>query len=228
MIPIRDSLRSRTTPFVNYALIAANVAAFFHELSLGERLEPFVKLYGVVPARYASPAMIERLGFYEALAPFFVSMFLHGGWLHLISNVWCLWIFGDNVEDRLGHGRFLLFYLAAGIAAAVAQTWAAWGSPYPMIGASGAIAGVMGAYIVLYPAARVLTLVPIFFFLRFMELPASVFLGLWFWMQLYSGSLALSHAGHLGGVAWWAHVGGFVAGIVLLGPFLLGRGRRRR
>jgi membrane associated rhomboid family serine protease len=219
VIPLRDSQRSRTFPWVNYALIAANAAVFFHELSLGPLLEDFIRWYGFIPKRLAHPDA-------HVLATVFTSMFMHGGWMHLISNCWCLFIFGDNIEDSLGHGKFLLFYLTSGIAAVAAQAWAAPGSPYPMIGASGAIAGVMGAYIALYPGARVLTLLPLFFFFRVIELPASIFLGFWFFSQLYSGTLALAHSGRLGGVAWWAHIGGFIGGIILLGPFLL-RGRRR-
>ena len=227
MLPLRDNIPSKSAPIVNYALIAANAAVFAHELALGPHLSGFVNEMGLVPLRYASPGLVHRLPWDRLVAPFFVSMFMHGGWLHIVSNMWCLWIFGDNVEDAMGHFKYLLFYLLVGLAAASAQLWASWGSPYPTIGASGAIAGVMGAYIVLYPSARVLTLVPIFFFLKLVEIPASIFLGLWFWSQLYSGAMALSNTGRLGGIAWWAHIGGFLAGIVLLGPFLAKAPRRR-
>jgi membrane associated rhomboid family serine protease len=227
MLPLRDNIPSRTTPFVNYALIVANAAVFFHELSLGRQLPHFIATYGIVPLTYAAHGQtLERL-----IVPLFSSMFLHGGWLHVISNMWCLWIFGDNVEDALGHGKYLLFYVLCGLAAAAAQIWASWGSPLPTLGASGAIAGVMGAYLILYPHARVLTLLPIFIFVKLVEVPASLFLGIWIWSQLYSGAFAVGNAGRLGGVAWWAHIGGFLSGIVMLGVFLAGGGsspRRRR
>ena len=233
MLPLRDNVPTRTTPVVNYVLIAANVAVFFHELALGRGLQRFIDHYALVPLRYAATALIHKIGVTAWLAPFFTSMFLHGGWLHIIGNMWVLWIFGDNVEDALGHLRYLAFYLACGLAAAGTQLWASWRSPYPTLGASGAIAGVMGAYLLLYPRARVLTLVPIFFFLKVVELPATLFLGLWILLQFYSGTAALAHTGELGGVAWWAHVGGFLSGIILLGLFLprsgsSSSGRRRR
>ena len=225
MLPLRDNIPCRTTPLVNYAIIAANAAVFYHELTLGRHLQHFMMTYGLVPANHVSPSLAK---IQHQLIPFFSSMFIHGGWLHILSNMWCLWIFGDNIEDALGHLKYLLFYLLCGLAAAGAQLWAAWGSPYPTIGASGAIAGVMGAYMILYPRARVLTLVPIFFFVRIIEVPASIFLGLWVWSQLYSGSLAVGNVGRLGGVAWWAHIGGFLAGIVLLGAFLSRATPRKR
>lgn len=227
MIPLRDNIPSKTFPFVNIALIAACILAFLYEVSLDRHLEPFLKTWGLVPARYAQPGALERVGPLAFLGPFVSSMFLHGGLMHILSNVWTLWIFGDNVEDRLGHFRYLLFYLACGLAAGLAQTWAAWGSSVPTIGASGAIAGVMGAYFVLFPGARVLTLVPIFVFLYRMEVPAVVYLGIWMWTQFYSGVASLASVGRTGGIAWWAHIGGFVAGILLLGLFLAGTGARR-
>jgi membrane associated rhomboid family serine protease len=225
MLPLRDNIPSKSLPLVNVALIAANAFVFAHELSLGRGLQAFVLDFGVVPLRYASPGLAAEQGLGQWLLPLVSSMFIHGGWLHILSNMWCLWIFGDNVEDALGHARYLIFYLACGVAAAGTQVWASWGSAHPMVGASGAIAGVMGAYLILYPHARVLTLVPIFFFLKLVEVPASIFLVIWAWSQIYSGTLALAQTGQLGGVAWWAHVGGFLSGIVFLGPFLA---RRRR
>lgn len=220
MFPIRDNVPTRTFPIINLAIIAVNIAAFVHELSLGRNLDKFLLWYGLVPARYATPGMLGHLGPGPYFLPFLTSLFLHGGWLHVISNLWVLQIFGNNVEDRLGHFRYLLFYLLAGLAASAAQLWASWGSPLPTIGASGAIAGVMGAYLILYPWSRVLTLVPFFIFIRAVEIPASLFLLFWLLSQLYAGSLALSGTNHLGGVAWWAHIGGFTGGIVLLGVFL--------
>ncbi len=228
MLPLRDNVPTRTTPVVNYALIAANAAVFFHELSLGRGLERFIDRYGLVPGHYASLALAHRAGWQAFLAPFITSMFLHAGWLHILSNMWCLWIFGDNVEDAMGHARYLLFYLICGLAAAATQLWASWHSPYPTLGASGAIAGVMGAFLLLYPRARVLTLVPIFIFVRLIEVPATLFLGLWILTQFYSGTLSLHHTGPLGGVAWWAHIGGFMTGIILLGAFVPDSGAKRR
>ncbi len=203
---------------MTFGLVAANAWVFFQELALGRKLDRFIMTWGLIPKRYAASGMLAKLGAKAYLGPFLTSMFLHGGWLHILSNIWVLVIFGDNVEDRLGHVRYLLFYLAAGVVAGLSQVWASWGSPVPTIGASGAIAGVMGAFFVLYPRARVVMLVPIFIFLETIELPAYLFLGLWLWMQVYSGSHAFGGAG---GVAWWAHVGGFAGGIVLLGLFSL-------
>jgi membrane associated rhomboid family serine protease len=215
MIPLRDVIPSRTTPFVTVTLIAINAMAFWFELSLpAEAREVFLKNYGVVPALFTWQSVLT-------------SMFLHGGWLHIIGNMWFLWIFGDNVEDRMGHGRFLVFYLLCGALAALAQVAASPGSPIPTIGASGAIAGVMGAYFVLYPRSRILTLVPIFIFIQLLEVPAVIFIGLWFFIQLVSGvgSVAATANGYTGGVAFWAHVAGFVAGV--LGVYVFRRPERQ-
>jgi len=218
MIPLRDNIPSRTTPILTIGLIVANVLVFLYEVSMpADRLAAFVHRYGVMPARLrqmgGSPARAPR-----AVVPVFTSMFLHGGWMHLLGNMWYLWIFGDNIEDRLGKARFLLLYFGAGVCAVVAQTVSAPGSTVPMIGASGAIAGVLGAYMVSYPYARVTTLVPLFMFITFVELPALLVLGFWFVIQLLNGtaSLGAEFSGAAGGVAWWAHIGGFVAGIVLV------------
>jgi membrane associated rhomboid family serine protease len=214
-IPLRDSPRPQTAPVVVVLLIVANVIAFFWELSLGPReLDSAIHALGFVPRRFfgwtqAGGAMLDPIRF----LPLLTANFLHGGWLHIIGNMWFLWIFGDNVEDRLGHLRFAFFYLLCGACSMLVQGWVLPGSRTPAIGASGAIAGVLGAYIVLYPGARVLTLV--FFFL--VELPAVVFLGVWFFSQLANGTAALSPvaAEAAGGVAWWAHIGGFVVGMLL-------------
>lgn len=224
MLPLYDTVRSRTIPLVTWSIIALNVAVFLVEASLGpRRLYEVIYTFGLVPARFFShPGPGE-------VATLFTSMFLHGGWLHLLSNMWALFIFGDNVEDRMGHGRYLLFYLLVGVVAALVQAVMAHGSRVPMVGASGAISGVLGAYLMLYPGARVLTLVPVFFLPWFVELPAVLFLGLWFLSQLLNGFLSLAVAGPVatyGGVAWWAHIGGFVAGVVLVG--LLARRRPYR
>jgi membrane associated rhomboid family serine protease len=203
LIPLRDIVPSRTTPVITIALIVLNVLVFLFELSLGRAVEAFTFYFGLVPADFAWLNV-------------FTSMFIHGGFLHIAGNMLYLWIFGDNVEDRMGHGRFLVFYLLCGVAAALAQTVTAPNSTVPMVGASGAIAGVMGAYFVLYPKSRIVALVPLFFFFQIIEVPAIFFLGIWFLMQFLSGvgSIAQATRGAPGGgVAFWAHVAGFVAGI---------------
>lgn len=227
MLPIRDTIPHRHLPWVTCLLIAANVAAFAFELSLSPaRLHDLFLLCGLVPARYTEALFAEQHGLPAADPwPFLTSLFLHGGWLHLIANLWTLWIFGDNVEDRLGPLRYLAFYLASGLVASLAHVASAPDSNLPVIGASGAIAGVMGAYFVSFPRARVVTLIPIFFWPVFVELPALVFLGLWLLLQLQSGALASARDATAGGVAWWAHVGGFLAGIPLLWLLLPRRGR---
>lgn len=210
------------------ALIGANVAAFAYELSLGSALEGFLQEYGVVPARIAGQWRAGARGWSE-LAPVLTAMFLHGGWLHLVLNLWFLWIFGDNVEDRIGHSRYLVLYLAAGTAATLAHVIANPTSTLPTVGASGAIAGVLGAYFLAYPRARVTTLIPIFVFIHVAVLPAWVVLGMWFALQFLSGALSLATTqASAGGVAWWAHIGGFAAGFLLMPVLMIGRGKRRR
>lgn len=222
MIPLRDSTPSRTPPVLTVSLIAASTAFFIYELALGRHLQGFLQAYGLVPRRFWHPESFVG----DVAVPTIVSMFLHGGWVHLIGNMWFLWIFGDNVEDRMGHVGFLLFYVSAGVAATVAHAALNPSSIVPAIGASGAIAGVLGAYIVLFPRGRVLTLVFLFYFLQLVELPVVLFLGFWFVTQLFSGVASLPFAGEAaGGVAWWAHVGGFLFG--MLCGFVLRRGPRR-
>lgn len=201
-------------------MILINIAAFIYELSLGRTLEDFILKFGVVPGLVVNWPE-TGMSFTAAILPFVTSMFLHGGWMHLIGNMWYLWIFGDNVEDRLGHFMYLVFYLLCGIGAGIVHTVLNADSFIPSVGASGAIAGVLGAYILSYPFARVLTLVPIFVFIQIIEIPAMIVLGLWFIMQFLSGTAALvsTAATDGGGVAWWAHIGGFVIGMVLLGLF---------
>ncbi len=202
MIPLRDVIPSRTTPYITITIIVLNAIAWLFELSLPhDVLNEFLTVYGVVPAYFSAPTLIT-------------SMFLHGSWSHVIGNMWYLWIFGDNVEDRVGHGRFIFFYLLCGIAAALGQVAVNPSSVLPTIGASGAIAGVMGAYFVLYPHSRVLTLVP-WIFIQIVELPAITLLGFWFLMQLFSaGAIAVTASSHgSGGVAFAAHVVGFVVGL---------------
>ena len=218
MIPLRDIQRSQSIPFVNYLLIAINVVAFLWELGLGKDLEKAFFLYGLVPLRYSDPTLAFRFTLWEQAIPFLTSMFLHGGLFHLLGNMWSLFIFGDNVEDRLGHLRYLLFYLTCGLVAGVTHLMTNLRSPIPTIGASGAISGVMGAYFLLFPTARVLTLVPFFFFFQFVELPAFLFLGIWFLIQILSAGVS---SGGAGGVAWWAHIGGFLGGMILVKLFQL-------
>jgi membrane associated rhomboid family serine protease len=209
LIPLRDSTRSQTFPLVVVALIAANVVVFVYELLLGKHLAGFLDTHGFVPFRFWHAESFRT----DVAIPALASMFLHAGWLHLIGNMWFLWIFGDNVEDRLGHPAFLLFYLIAGLVAMLTHAAFSAAVHIPSIGASGAIAGVLGAYIVLYPRGRVLTLLFLFFFIQLVELPAFLFLGLWFGAQVFSGVASLPFAGEAaGGVAWWAHIGGFAFG----------------
>jgi len=200
VIPLRDVIPSRTVPFVTILLIALNALAFFFELSLPQgALEPFLRTFGIVPGALVWPTIIT-------------SMFIHGGWLHFLGNMLYLWIFGDNVEDQLGHFRYLVFYLLCGTVAGLAHIYMNPTSMIPTLGASGAIAGVMGAYFVLFPHSRILTLVPLFlFYARIIEVPAIVFLGIWFVIQFLSG--AASTGTQMGGVAVWAHVAGFLAGM---------------
>jgi membrane associated rhomboid family serine protease len=203
MIPLRDVIPSRTFPFFTISFIVLNSIAFLFELSLSTpALEQFMRVYGVVPARFV-------------VLTTFTSMFLHGGWLHFLGNMLYLWIFGDNVEDRLGHTRFVVFYFMCGAAAVVAHVFMNPASTIPTIGASGAIAGVMGGYFVLYPNSRVLALVPLFIIWEIIEVPAILFLGLWFLMQFFSGvgSMAVGTGAEAGGVAFWAHVAGFLTGM---------------
>jgi len=221
MIPLRDVNPAYSTPVVTRTLIVLNLLLFLYELTLGTELRGFVYAWGLIPARLGL-----ALGGAEPVArpalTLLSSMFLHGGWAHLIGNLWYLWIFGDNVEDLLGPAGFLVFYLAAGVAAGLFQVLLHPGSPLPTIGASGAIAGVLGAYLVSFPRARVITLVPLFPFFQVIPMPAVLVLGLWFVFQFLSGVLFPDSGG---GVAWWAHIGGFAFGFVAMR--LLGGGRRR-
>ena len=218
MIPIRDTIPSHHRPVVTWALIAANALVFLVAAGMPEAA---YYTFGFVPLRFTDPAWAASRGLPGPGAlPLFTSMFLHGGWLHLVFNMWTLWIFGDNVEDRMGRWRFLAFYLLCGLAAALAHWALNATSDVPVVGASGAIAGVLGAYLVLYPQSRILTLIPIFFWPLFVELSALIFLGGWLLIQLVSGAMELGVAGSAAGVAWWAHVGGFFAGMLLYRFFL--------
>jgi membrane associated rhomboid family serine protease len=243
MIPLKDDAPRITTPYITYFLLLSNILIFIFELTLrgSGQLNAFLMQFGIVPAKIAillerggavPHALVSQLGlrtvtWADVLVPILTSMFLHGGWWHVISNMWALWIFGDNVEDHLGHGLYLLFYLLSGIAGALVHIAFNLNSTLPTLGASGAIAGIMGAYFVLFPSARVLTLVP-FLFVFFLWLPAWIFVGYWFLVQFLSGAaMAIASTSNTGGVAVWAHVGGFLAGIALI-KLLPSRPRRYR
>ena len=221
MIPLRDTVVSRSPPLVVFALVGVNAAVFFCEVTLRpEVAAALIQHLSLVPARLFGGDVASGL----AAAPTLVtSQFLHGGLLHVAANLWTLWIFGDNVEDRMGAWRFTTFYLLCGTTAGRVHSLAAPQSPVPTLGASGAIAGVMGAYFVLFPLARIVFLVPVLFYPLFLELPAFVYLGLWFVMQ-YAGGLSAMRADGAQEIAFWAHVGGFVTGVLLCGLFV----RRRR
>jgi hypothetical protein len=219
MIPFRDNIPSRSFPVITILLILANILVYLFELALGPQLDRFLTVYGIVPAAvFAWPQ--SDLPLSAVVVPFFTSMFLHGGFLHVAGNMWYLWIFGDNIEDRLGHVNYLIFYLLCGLGAGITHTFFNYDSVVPSIGASGAIAGVLGAYLISYPRARVLTLVPIFIFIQIIEIPALIVLGFWFVVQFFYGATSLAAAtGNSGGVAWWAHIGGFLLGMVLVKVF---------
>ncbi len=216
MIPLYDTVRSHKFPFITLTLIAANILVFLNE----SRMDPwsfqhFIFNWGSIPSRFGSDP-------YTGWLTIFTSMFLHGGWLHLISNMWILFVFGNNVEASLGSFRYLVFYLLAGAAAALLQIYIRPMSSNPMIGASGAIAGVLGAYLILFPRARIATLVFLFILFTIVEIPASIILLAWIGLQIYSGLFAAPSAS--AGIAWWAHIGGFLFGAVMVSFFAL-RGR---
>ena len=217
MIPIRDTLPRRNKPIATYLLILINAIVFLFELTMPPpELEQLFNMFGLVPARFMHPDWASSAGYPgHSYWPFLTSMFLHGGWLHIIGNMWTLWIFGDNIEDQMGPARYVIFYLLCGLIAGIVHCLTNADSTMPTVGASGAIAGVMGAYLFLFPTARIVVLVPIFFFPFFFEVPAVIYLGFWALSQVFSGTLALASGTQVGGVAWWAHVGGFVGGIVL-------------
>jgi membrane associated rhomboid family serine protease len=228
MLPIKDSVPSRSVPIATRALILINVIVFFFELGMSnESLQQFAYLFGLVPARFTDPGWAASVGFPSGgYWPILTHQFLHGGWLHIISNMWTLWIFGDNVEDRMGPVRFIIFYLLCGTVAGLTQVFANPDSTLPSIGASGAIAGVLGAYFLFFPTARLIVMFPILFFPFFFELPAVFYLAIWFFTQLLSGTMASIGPQHAGGIAWWAHIGGFVGGMLLCWLFLKRRSRR--
>ena len=218
MLPLRDSIPRVHTPLATYAIIVANALIFLVTISMPRaEMQVFFQLFGVVPARFSDPAWAAAVGYPAGGAWSFVTyMFLHGGWLHVLANMWTMWIFADNIEDVMGPVRFLVFYLVCGLVALGVHYVSDMSGTMPVVGASGAIAGVMGAYFLLYPHAKVLTLVPIFIFPLIFELPAVLFLGIWFLSQFVSG---VSDMGAASGIAWWAHIGGFLAGMLLLPVF---------
>jgi len=230
MIPIRDTIKARKPPIITVFLILANIAVFIYELFLSSKeLEEFIHIWGVVPARFLYPNWTEGAGYPNtSLLPFVTCLFLHGGWFHLISNMWALWLFGDNVEDRMGHFRFFVFYIICGLLAGFVNVAIYPSSRIPTIGASGAIAGIMGAYFLLFPFSRILVLVPVFFYPLFFEVPAVFYLFFWFFSQFLSGTASLKQGtGEMGGIAFWAHVGGFIAGLFFL-RFFVKKSRRRK
>lgn len=207
MIPLRDKLRPRHFPIMNWLILIANTLVFLFELNLSQpELQRFTQAFALVPARWQDAPT-------HFVITIFTSMFMHAGWFHFLSNMWVLFIFGDNVEDRMGPISYLVFYLLSGTAAALLQTYFFASSTVPMLGASGAIGGVLGAYIFLFPSAKVATLVPLFFVITIMDVPAIIFLGFWFVSQLFSGLASIGVDG--GGIAWWAHIGGFLFGLLL-------------
>ena len=212
MLPIRDINPSRNFPIVNSTLIGINVVIFLVQMSMGAEADRFIYIYGLVPARYTITHVSSYFTPFQQVFSFLSFMFLHGGLLHLLGNMWSLYIFGDNVEDRLGPFRYLLFYLLCGLASGVSHLALNLNSNIPTIGASGAIAGVMGAYLILHPRSRILTLIPIIIFPWFVEIPAYFFIGIWFALQLLNAAGSQG----AGGIAWWAHIGGFIFGIIFL------------
>jgi len=220
MFPLYDTARARKFPLINLTLIVVNILAYLYELQMGPTaLQGFISTWGLVPAHLISDPV-------NSWTTIYTSIFLHGGWFHILSNMWVLFIFGDNVEARMGKIQYLFFYLLSGTAAGLLQTFILPTSQVPMVGASGAIAGVLGAYLVLFPRSRVASIVPIFFIFTIVEIPAFIFLIFWFFSQIYSGVFSIQ-GGAGSGVAWWAHIGGFVFGLSVA-LFLVNRRLRYR
>jgi hypothetical protein len=218
MIPLRDTTPTRNYPIVNTTIIGINVVVYFIQLLQSAEIDRFIYIYGLVPARYSVPQIAQYFTTGQQVFSLVSFMFLHGGFWHILGNMWSLYIFGDNVEDRLGPIRYALFYLLCGIASGLSHMMLNLHSNLPTIGASGAIAGVMGAYFLLHPRSKILTLIPIFFIPYFINIPAFVFLGLWFLLQFIN---AAGSQGLGGGIAWWAHIGGFIFGMLFLKLFSL-------
>ena len=225
-IPLHDHIRRQTFWLFTLLLIITNILTFIFEISLGQNVDRLVFYFGIIPVRYTNPHFVAEVGLPGLLLPIFASMFLHGGWLHVLGNMLFLFVFGRSIEDRFGHLKFLFIYFLGGLGGALLHILLNAGSRTPTIGASGAIAGILGAYFISYPAARITTLVPILFFFWTIEVPALLLLGYWFLIQFFTGfqMQAIQTATH-GGVAWWAHVGGFLVGLTLAATL---RPRRRR
>jgi membrane associated rhomboid family serine protease len=216
MFPLKDTVPSSSFPFVTIGIIVINFVVFFYELTLGPQLNTFINQYGVIPSHILISLNKNWFNFIPASVPVFSSIFIHGGWMHIIGNMWYLWIFGDNIEDRTGHFRFFLFYVICGVAATVSHVIMNPASNLPTVGASGAIAGVMGAYLILFPRSRILTLIFLIIFIQIIEIPAIFFLGFWILLQVVSGSISFGLTQESGGVGWWAHIGGFFVGLVMV------------
>jgi len=216
MIPLRDTTPTHNYPVVNTTIIGINVVVYFIQILQGAEINRFIYIYGLVPARYSLPQIAEYFTTGQQLFSLISFMFLHGGFWHILGNMWSLYIFGDNVEDRLGPIRYALFYLLCGISSGLSHLILNLNSNLPTIGASGAIAGVMGAYFLLHPRSKILTLIPIFFIPYFINIPAFIFLGLWFLLQFIN---AAGSQGAVSGIAWWAHIGGFIFGMLFLKLF---------
>ncbi len=215
MFPLRDKIPSRSFPFVTIAIIIYNVLVYFYQLSLGQQIGDFINNFGIIPKSFSSLQNVPLSNWLMLIPNLFTSMFIHGGLLHLLGNLWYLWIFGDNVEDFFGHFPFFLFYLASGLAGALTHIYFNLDSTIPTIGASGAIAGVMGAYIMLYPKSRITTIIFVIIYFTVAEIPALFFLGFWILLQFLYASFSAASGAASGGVAWWAHVGGFAFGMIL-------------
>ncbi|MFH2046645.1 MAG: rhomboid family intramembrane serine protease [Pseudomonadota bacterium] len=211
MIPLRDTITSKNYPVVNNTIIGINIVVFLVQLSQGQNLYNFDYLYGLVPARYSVPHISTNFTAIEQLFPFISFMFLHGSFWHILGNMWTLYIFGDNVEDSMGPLRYFVFYIVCGLISGLTHLFLNFHSNFPTIGASGAIAGVMGAYFILYPNAKILTLIPIIIIPWIIEIPAFFFLIFWFFLQVLN---AAGSSGQAGGIAWWAHIGGFLCGMI--------------
>ena len=221
MLPVADSIPRKKFPIISWIIIGINVFIFSLELELTpENLIKFFYYFGVVPARYTNQNWAHWIGLPIDYSPFFTSLFIHGNWMHLIGNMWTLWLFGTAIEERIGHFRFIFFYLLCGIISNLIHLFFNLNSTIPAIGASGAIAGIMGAYFILYPTASVIVLIPIFFLPYFIELPAILYLGVWFLTQLFSGTFSIISPIYGTSIAWWAHVGGFLAGSLLIYYFI--------
>jgi rhomboid family protein len=222
MIPVRDTVPCLHTPVLTWTLMFVNTSIFLLSLAAAPQVvQNIFYLYGLIPARFTHPDWALQVGLpVNDYWPFVTNMFLHAGWLHIILNMWMLWIFGDNIEDRMGAGRFIIFYLLCGVVAGIVHMVFNPDSPIPVVGASGAIAGILGAYFFLFPYARLVIWIPIFFLPIFVEVPAIAFLGLWVIFQLYSATTATDLSQGYTDVAWWGHLGGFIAGVVLYRLFL--------